>query len=213
MAVSPRRRSLRRAARRAERGRARRRRAARCGQGWQGRDRRAVAAGRHHRHGVADGYLYFSDNSSVSRVQMKPGELKPVGAPEVIVSGLTDRRQHADKPFTFDDAGQSLRQHRRAVEHVPEDDRKAGSPGRKPCPILDEARRHLAVQGRQARPDAEGRRTATPPASATPWRSASIRSTSRSTSCSTAATRSTRCSRRASPRSRMPTCRPRNCSA
>ncbi len=84
-------------------------------------------------------YLYYSNNSSVSRVQMKPGELKPVGAPEVIVSGLTDRRQHADKPFTFDDAGNLYVNIGAPSNTCQQDDRKAGSPGRKPCPILDEA--------------------------------------------------------------------------
>jgi glucose/arabinose dehydrogenase len=84
-------------------------------------------------------YLYYSDNSSVSRVQMKPGQLLPVGAPEVIVSGLTDRRQHADKPFTFDEAGNLYVNIGAPSNTCQQDDRKAGSPGQKPCPILQEA--------------------------------------------------------------------------
>jgi glucose/arabinose dehydrogenase len=55
------------------------------------------------------------------------------------VSGLTDRRQHADKPFTFDDAGNLYVNIGAPSNTCQQDDRKAGSPGRKPCPILDEA--------------------------------------------------------------------------
>ena len=84
-------------------------------------------------------YLYYSDNSSVSRVKMTPGQLTPTGTPEVIVSGLTDRRQHADKPFTFDDQGHLFVNIGAPSNTCQQDDRKAGSPGRKPCPILEEA--------------------------------------------------------------------------
>lgn len=86
-----------------------------------------------------DGYLYYSDNSSISRVKMTPGQLTPAAAPEVIVSGLTDRRQHADKPFTFDEAGNLYVNIGAPSNTCQEEDRKAGSPGRRPCPILEEA--------------------------------------------------------------------------
>lgn len=84
-------------------------------------------------------YLYYSDNSSISRVRMKPGELLPIGAPEVIVSGLTDRRQHADKPFTFDEAGNLYVNIGAPSNTCQQEDRKPGSHGQKPCPILEEA--------------------------------------------------------------------------
>lgn len=86
-----------------------------------------------------DGYLYYSDNSSISRVKMTPGQLRPTGTPEVIVSGLTDRRQHADKPFAFDQAGHLYVNIGAPSNTCQEEDRKPGSPGRRPCPILDEA--------------------------------------------------------------------------
>jgi glucose/arabinose dehydrogenase len=86
-----------------------------------------------------DGHLYFSNNNSVSRLRMTPGQLKPAGSPEVIVSGLTDRRQHADKPFAFDEKGFLYVNIGAPSNTCQAEDRKPGSPGQKPCPILEEA--------------------------------------------------------------------------
>lgn len=86
-----------------------------------------------------DGFLYFSSNNAVYRFRMTPGQLKPAGEPETIVSGLTDRRQHADKPFTFDDSGNLYVNIGAPSNSCQTDDRKENSPGRRPCPILEEA--------------------------------------------------------------------------
>src|SRR5580698_10988125 len=38
--------------------------------------------------GLRNGYLYVAKMQSVERYKMTPGELKPAGAPEIVVSGL-----------------------------------------------------------------------------------------------------------------------------
>ena len=47
-----------------------------------------------------------------------------------------------------------------ACQSTGQDDRKPGVPGQMPCPLLDEARRHLALRREQDRPDATERRAA-----------------------------------------------------
>lgn len=86
-----------------------------------------------------DGFLYFSSNSAIYRWKMTPGQLKPSGTAELIVDGLTDRRQHADKPFTFDESGNLYVNIGAPSNTCQTDDRKAESPGHRPCPILEEA--------------------------------------------------------------------------
>jgi glucose/arabinose dehydrogenase len=57
--------------------------------------------------GVAlhNGYLYVAKTTSVIRYKMTPGQLKPAGDAEVIVTGLTAGRAHADKGIAFDGKG------------------------------------------------------------------------------------------------------------
>src|SRR2546422_3757555 len=52
-----------------------------------------------------NGYLYVSKLNSVERFKMTPGQLKPAGAPEIVVSGLEGERQHGDKGIAFDGKG------------------------------------------------------------------------------------------------------------
>jgi glucose/arabinose dehydrogenase len=55
--------------------------------------------------GLRNGYLYVAKVNSVERYKMTPGQLKPTGAAEVVVSGLQGERQHGDKGLTFDGKG------------------------------------------------------------------------------------------------------------
>src|SRR5262250_462893 len=57
--------------------------------------------------GVAlhNGYLYLAKFHSVERYRMTPGELKPAGPPEIVVSGLPGVEQHGDKGISFDGNG------------------------------------------------------------------------------------------------------------
>src|SRR6185503_14047408 len=50
---------------------------------------------------LRDGYLYSSTTSAIYRYKMTPGELVPKVAPELVVSGLPDERQHNSKSFAF----------------------------------------------------------------------------------------------------------------
>src|ERR1700722_19264602 len=52
--------------------------------------------------GLRNGYLYVAKVNSVERYKMTPGQLKPTGAAEVVVSGLQGERQHGDKGIAFD---------------------------------------------------------------------------------------------------------------
>src|ERR1700685_4070449 len=47
--------------------------------------------------GLRNGYLYVAKVNSVERYKMTPGQLKPTGAAEVMVSGLQGEGQHGDK--------------------------------------------------------------------------------------------------------------------
>jgi glucose/arabinose dehydrogenase/mono/diheme cytochrome c family protein len=53
-----------------------------------------------------DGWLYSSTTSAIHRYKLTPGELVPKGAPELVVSGLPDQRQHNSKSFAFGPDGQ-----------------------------------------------------------------------------------------------------------
>jgi glucose/arabinose dehydrogenase len=57
--------------------------------------------------GVAlrNGYVYMATTNSIVRYKLGAGELAPDAPAEVIVEGLTDRRQHADKGIAFDGRG------------------------------------------------------------------------------------------------------------
>ena len=54
---------------------------------------------------VHDDHLYFGTNETILRYGMTPGQLKPAGEYTVLIDGLPEQRQHAVKPFDFDDQG------------------------------------------------------------------------------------------------------------
>ncbi|HUB66455.1 MAG TPA: PQQ-dependent sugar dehydrogenase [Candidatus Methylacidiphilales bacterium] len=51
------------------------------------------------------GYLYYSNQNSVYRYKMVPGQLVPTGQPETIVKDLPFSDGHEAKSITFDEAG------------------------------------------------------------------------------------------------------------
>ena len=86
---------------------------------------------------LLNGYLYVAKMNSVERYKMTPGQLKPSGAPEVVVSGLPGVRQHGDKGIAFDGKG-SLYVNVGAPSNACQvKDRTKLSPGQDPCPILE----------------------------------------------------------------------------
>src|ERR1700722_6928213 len=84
-----------------------------------------------------NGYLYVAKMNSVERYKMTPGQLKPTGAPEVVVSDIPGVRQHGDKGIAFDGKG-SLYVNVGAPSNACQvKDRTKESPGQDPCPILE----------------------------------------------------------------------------
>lgn len=85
---------------------------------------------------IKNGYLYASSNSDVYRYKFN-GANVDTASRETIVTGLVDRRQHASKSITLDNAG-NLYVNIGAPSNVcQEKDRATGEPGQDPCPLLE----------------------------------------------------------------------------
>lgn len=85
---------------------------------------------------IKNGYLYASSNSEVYRYKFN-GANVDTASRETIVTGLVDRRQHASKSITLDNAG-NLYVNIGAPSNVcQEKDRATGEPGQDPCPLLE----------------------------------------------------------------------------
>lgn len=87
--------------------------------------------------GFHDGYLYFATPLTVERYKWSPGQLKPTGPAEIVVSGFPTEREHHDKGLTFDH-----HEHLYVNVGAPSNacqsrDRRPGVPGMDPCPILE----------------------------------------------------------------------------
>jgi len=87
---------------------------------------------------IRDNYLYFAPDTAVMRYQFNGDELVPSGEPEIIVGNFPLERQHAVKPFTFDDSGNMYVNVGAPSNACMEQMRTKGSPGMDPCPILEE---------------------------------------------------------------------------
>ncbi|MGD1091307.1 MAG: sorbosone dehydrogenase [Bryobacteraceae bacterium] len=86
---------------------------------------------------VRNGYLYVATTTTVERYKLTPGELKPAGPPEIIVSGLAAGREHEDKGLTFDGKG-SLYVNVGAPSNACQPrDRQPKLAGQDPCPLLE----------------------------------------------------------------------------
>jgi glucose/arabinose dehydrogenase len=90
--------------------------------------------------GIRNGYLYASSNTEVYRFKMNAdGTVGNAAQPETIISGLISRGEHEAKAFTLDNDGNIYVNIGAYSNSCQIDDRKTGSMGRKPCPILDSA--------------------------------------------------------------------------
>jgi len=87
--------------------------------------------------GMRNGFLYFATTTSVIRYKLPPGELKPSGGPEIIVDGLPDRRQHAEKGLAFDGKGGLYVNVGAPSNACQSRDRQAKVPGQDPCLLLE----------------------------------------------------------------------------
>ncbi|HVN05484.1 MAG TPA: hypothetical protein VMT86_13760 [Bryobacteraceae bacterium] len=84
-----------------------------------------------------DGYLWIAHRNSVERYKMTPGQLKPSGQPEVVVSGLPGVFQHGDKGIAFDGKGSFYVNVGAPSNACQVRDRTKQSPGQDPCPLLE----------------------------------------------------------------------------
>lgn len=89
---------------------------------------------------IKDGYLYASSDEEVFRYKLGAGDKVENGdAPEKIVTGLIARNEHEAKAITLDNSGNLYVNIGAYSNACQEKDRTKGSPGMKPCPILDSA--------------------------------------------------------------------------
>jgi glucose/arabinose dehydrogenase len=87
---------------------------------------------------IKNGYLYASSNTTVYRYKLSASnDIEQPDKPEVIVKDLVDRRQHASKSITLDDAGNLYVNIGAFSNACQEQDRTKGSKGQDPCPILE----------------------------------------------------------------------------
>lgn len=87
--------------------------------------------------GIRNGYLYLAHPTSVERLKLTDGQLKPTGAPEIVVNGFPEDRQHQDKGLAFDGRG-SLYVNVGAPSNACQNpDRRPGVKGQDPCPLLE----------------------------------------------------------------------------
>jgi glucose/arabinose dehydrogenase len=86
---------------------------------------------------LRNGYLYVAAPARVIRYKMAPGQLKPMGEPEVVVSGLMAKGQHEDKGIAFDGKGGLYVNVGAPSNACQQPDRRPGVKGQDPCPLLE----------------------------------------------------------------------------
>lgn len=84
-----------------------------------------------------DGMLYASSDVAVYRFRFAGDELVPKTAPQVVVEGFEQERQHADKAFAFDGANHLYVNVGAPSNSCQGKDRSPGSAGQQPCPLLE----------------------------------------------------------------------------
>src|SRR3989449_7796114 len=82
-------------------------------------------------------YLYFATNDVVVRWHWNIGQLAPNGGPDSVISGLTNRRQHAAKSIVIGSDGMLYVNIGAPSNSCQVQDRAPESPGQDPCPILE----------------------------------------------------------------------------
>jgi glucose/arabinose dehydrogenase len=113
---------------------------------------------------IRNGYLYVATTTSIERYKITPGQLKPAGEPEVIVSGLPGSGGHADKGIAFDGRGSMYVNVGAPSNACQQPDRRLNVPGQDPCQLLDQ---HGGIwkfdENRLDQKQADGTRYATGP--------------------------------------------------
>ncbi len=106
-----------------------------------GKPDETTGAGNYRGTGIAlkDGYLYASSDEEVYRYKLDDKGNVVDGSEQKIITGLINRRQHESKSIVLDDAGNIYVNIGAYSNSCQENDRKPGSKGRMPCPILDSA--------------------------------------------------------------------------
>lgn len=88
---------------------------------------------------IKDGYLYASSNTDIYRFPLdRAGNFTQL-QPQTIITGLIARGEHEAKAFTLDNDGNIFVNVGAYSNSCQVKDRTPGSPGMKPCPILDSA--------------------------------------------------------------------------
>jgi len=88
---------------------------------------------------IKNGYLYASSDEEVFRYKIDGDHIANPDQPEKIITGLLSRHEHESKSIALDNDGNiyvNIGAYSNACQVV---DRTPGSPGMKPCPILDSA--------------------------------------------------------------------------
>lgn len=80
--------------------------------------------------------LYFAQNDRVLRYRLFPGLLRPIGAPELLLSGLPTDGDHPSKTIVLDGLGGFYLNHGSGSNACQEQNRVPFSPGKSPCPEL-----------------------------------------------------------------------------
>ena len=88
---------------------------------------------------IHKGYLYFGADTAIVRYKMHDDALLPDAEPEIIASGFLKDRQHASKPFAFDNEGYIYVNVGAPANACQVEMRTPGSPGMDPCPLLERA--------------------------------------------------------------------------
>jgi len=86
---------------------------------------------------LRNGYLYVGTTTAVQRYKMTPGQLKPSGAAETIVSDLPARGAHADKGISFDGKGSVYVNVGAPSNACQMPDRLPAVRGQDPCELLE----------------------------------------------------------------------------
>ncbi len=87
---------------------------------------------------LRNGYLYYAATTHIGRFKLTPGELKPAGAPEIVVDGFPAGGGHAEKDIAFDNAGNVYVNIGLPSNACQIPDRRPGAPGIDPCPQLED---------------------------------------------------------------------------
>jgi glucose/arabinose dehydrogenase len=88
---------------------------------------------------IKNGFLYASSNDKVYRYKMENNQVVDKANPELIVKDLVDKGQHNSKSITLDNNGNIYVNIGAPSNLCQVEDRKMGSPGQTPCPILETA--------------------------------------------------------------------------